>query len=65
MSSFKISKIIINLYFINNLKVTLLLSPNVIGSKKIDVITSKKYISIGSYNSRVSIKVIFQGINRL
>ena len=52
-----VAKIIVNLYLINNLKANLLLGTNVIGSKKINVITSKKYIYMGSYNMRVPIKV--------
>ena len=46
------------LYLINNLKVNSLLGINIIGSKNINVTTSKKYIYIGIYNIRVIIKVI-------
>ena len=53
-----VTNIKVNLLLVNNYKVILLLDTNVISSKKIDVITFKKYIYLGSYNIRISIKVI-------
>ena len=49
----------INVHLISYLKVNLILGTNVIGSKKIDDITSKKYIYIKIYNIKVNIKIIY------